>query len=305
MTRMTLENAHGLHRRIAMQASLLLALLGMAGCAQLDALRAKMHKSPVVTPAAAVTPPPAPAPVVVVPAHSLAEIVNQPLQHGRYAEGEKWLRQYLEQHPGDRTAQDLLHQVTADPRRWLGPPVGRHVVASGDSYSILAKRYLGDASLFLILARYNGSTNPSALRIGQRLRLPAPPHADGVAGGASSSSVVANAAPAAESVTAHAERLQRESVALLGQGHKAQALERLDQALDLDPRLPVAGTGAAALRQQLLAAYHQRAIVLYRDQQLDPAIALWDRVLAIDPGYEAAVIYRARAMELKRRLKQY
>ena len=59
------------------------------------------------------------------------------------------------------------------------------------------------------------------------------------------------------------------------------------------------------MRQQLLSAYHQRAIVLYRDQKLDPAIALWDHVLAIDPSYEPAVIYRARALELKQRLKQF
>jgi tetratricopeptide (TPR) repeat protein len=46
-------------------------------------------------------------------------------------------------------------------------------------------------------------------------------------------------------------------------------------------------------------------VVLYRDQQLDKAIALWNRVLAIAPNYEPAVAYRARALELKQRLKQY
>jgi tetratricopeptide (TPR) repeat protein len=54
----------------------------------------------------------------------------------------------------------------------------------------------------------------------------------------------------------------------------------------------------------LLGSYHERAVVLYRDQQLDQAIALWDHVLAIDPSYERAVIYRARAVELQQRLKQ-
>ena len=57
--------------------------------------------------------------------------------------------------------------------------------------------------------------------------------------------------------------------------------------------------------KDLVATFHQRAIVLYRDQQLDPAIALWDRVLAIDPGYEPATVYRTRALELKQRLKQF
>ena len=94
-------------------------------------------------------------------------------------------------------------------------------------------------------------------------------------------------------------------MALLGQGHQQQALARLDEALLINPRLQSSGPEAASLRQQLVVSYHQRAIVLYRNQQLDPAISLWDHVLAIDPGYEPAVVYRARARELKQRLKQY
>ena len=108
-----------------------------------------------------------------------------------------------------------------------------------------------------------------------------------------------------ESPVSEARRLQSESVSLLGQGHKDQAHARLDQALAIDPRLKPAGTGATALRTQLLDSYHERAIVLYRDQQLDQAIALWDRVLAIAPDYEPAIVYRTRARELKQRLKQY
>ncbi|MDE2054147.1 MAG: LysM peptidoglycan-binding domain-containing protein [Xanthomonadaceae bacterium] len=242
-------------------------------------------------------------------------MVNDELQLGRYAEGESALRRYLKQHPGDRPAQAMLRQLTADPRQMLGAPSGTHVVQAGDSYSSLAARYLGDPSLFLILARYNGSTNPSVLRLGETVRLPlsakrlsmasdtAEPGADSAESGAAAGATAA--APVAESAALKARRLQKESLALLDQGHKNQALARLDQALLVDPQLKPAGTGAAALRRQLLAAYHERAIVLYRDQHLDQAIALWDRVLAIDPNYEPAVIYRARALDLKHRLKQF
>ena len=69
--------------------------------------------------------------------------------------------------------------------------------------------------------------------------------------------------------------------------------------------MPPSGADARALRKQLVAVYHQRAIVLYRDQQLDQAISLWNRVLAIEPDFEPATVYRARALELKQRLKQY
>jgi len=114
------------------------------------------------------------------------------------------------------------------------------------------------------------------------------------------------AAPSADtSDAAKARRLQDESLALLHKGQRTQALERMDQALDVDPGLPPDGADAKALRKQLVSVYHQRAIVLYRDQQLDQAISLWNRVLAIEPDFEPATVYRARALELKQRLKQY
>jgi tetratricopeptide (TPR) repeat protein len=254
---------------------------------------------------------------------SFATIVDE-LQRGHYAEGEQALRQYLAKHPGDRAAQAMLRQLTGDPQQLLGRASRAHVVQEGESYSLLAARHLGDASRFLILARYNGSTNPSRLQVGQTVQLPVsgagvPAEAQPVVAGTGEAghgamgepSAPANAdarrpvAAVAESSAQKARRLQKESVALLGQGQRQQALARLDEALTIDPRLPPGGAAAASLRKDLLAGCHQRAIVLYRNQQLDPAIALWDHVLAIDPGYEPATVYRARALELKQRLKQF
>ena len=265
---------------------------------------------------AAVTPAAATAPTRTAGASSLAAIINDDLQVGHYAEGEQALREYLRQHPGDRAAQALLRQLMVDPGQQLGRASRPYVVQPGDSYSTLAARYLGDSSEFLLLARYNGSTNPSLLRVGQTLRLPAsaasvallpqgaPPRAADAPAG-SALPIAPTTAPADASPAAQVRRLQRESAALLAQGQKAQALARMEQALTIDPQLKPSGAGPASLRKQLIASYHQRAIVLYRDQQLDPAIALWDRVLAIDPNYEPAVAYRARALELKQRLKQF
>lgn len=290
----------------------LLALAGTAGCAQVSSLKNKvddrMSGSPRVTVERA-----APQTEAATTPSSLGAIINRDLQRGRYAEGERALRQYLAAHPGDRAAQALLHQLTADPARELGTRSRSYTVQPGDSYSTLAARYLGDAQRFVILARYNGSTDPSMLHAGQTLRLPLAAASPGVAASsvaAAGSDTATSAAPNAAGTTgepavAKARRLQRESVSLLAQGHKDQALAQLDEALTLDPRLKPSDPQAAALRQQLLASYHQRAIVLYRDQKLDPAIALWDRVLAIDPSYEPAVAYRARALELKQRLKQF
>lgn len=298
---------------------LVLALaFGIAGCAQVGAIRDKVNErmsgSPRVTvdrtsssttDAAGTT------------SQSLHAIIRDDLQHGRYAEGERALRRYLQAHPDDRTAQSMLHQLTVDPVRELGSRSRSYVVQPGDSYSTLAARYLGDGQRFLLLARYNGATDPSLLRAGQTLRLPLdaptvatsePPRPAGSVTGRelpSGDIPVATRGASGEAASVRARRMQRESTALLAQGHKSQAMTRLDEALSLDPRLPPSNTQMTALRQQLLSAYHQRAIVLYRDQKLDPAIALWDHVLAIDPGYEPATVYRARALELKQRLKQY
>ncbi len=284
-------------RTLATLMVLALATLGMGGCASLRG----GHSSVVVTPSSAPTSSPASA----SREPSLAAVGSQ-LQSGHYAEGEKALRQYLEQHPGDRAAQAMLRQLTADPRQVLGERWRAHVVQPGDSYSTLAERYLGDPNLFLILARYNGSTNPSRLRVGETLHMPlsaadtAAPAPAAAATTTTPATVRGTEAPAAA-----ARRLQEESVSLLGHGQQQQALARLDQALAIDPHLKPAGAGAAALRTQLLDSYHERAIVLYRDQQLDKAIALWDRILAIEPDYEPAIVYRTRARELKQRLKQY
>lgn len=284
----------------------LLMAFGLGGCAQLRQLKSRMagHGKPTVV----VTRAPAPAAphtrAEAPPPASLAAIVNDQLQLGHYAEGERQLRRYLEANPDDGAAQAMLRQLTVDPERALGHASRTYVVRPGDSYSTLAARFLGDGARFLILARYNDSPNPSMLRVGQTLRLPAsrlapPTVAEGTAAHHD------DAAPTDASSEAKARRLQDESLALLHKGEHSQALERMDQALDVDPRLPAAGADATALRKQLVAVYHQRAIVLYRDQQLDQAISLWNRVLAIEPDFEPATVYRARALELKQRLKQY
>ncbi len=299
-----------------------LLILAITGCAQIAKLKSRVSGSLEPQRNVTFTPAPQPAKIPVPSSTSLADIVNHQLQRGHYAEGEKALRRYLSQHPQDRAAKSMLEQLVADPQQQLGSRWFPHQVRPGDSYSSLAARYLGDSGLFLILARYNGSTNPSILRAGEILHLPASGQRHAAAARTESSSTTGSAATAAttpsrhdaaapsadakpvgEAATIKAQRLQGESIALLQHAHKQQALAKLDQALTLDPQLkPVAAV--ASLRKQLVASYHQRAIVLYRDQHLNQAIALWDRVLAIEPKFEPAVIYRARALELKRRLKQ-
>jgi tetratricopeptide (TPR) repeat protein len=299
-----------------LQVALCMALLAMTGCAQIGNLRSKASSSANSSSGAASPTANHEAATGDNESLSLNAITNTYFLRGRYAEGEQSLRQYLAKYPTDHTAQILLRQLTVDPNTALGKQSRPYVVQAGDSYGTLAARSLGDSDLFLLLARYNGSTNPSSLHAGETIRLPqsplraswssdtAPAKTNTPSRSAAPTAPVATteAAPAGESPASKAQRLQLESVALSQQGKNAQALTRLDQALTIDPHLKPAGN--QALREQLVSSYHERAVVLYRDQKLDQAIALWDRVLAIDPNYERAVIYRARAVELQHRLKQ-
>lgn len=284
-----------------------LLAVGLGGCAQLQQLKARIsgHRKPTVTVTPASPPAPARAPVDKTPPHSLASIINDQLQAGHYAEGERQLRRYLEVHPDDSAAEAVLRQLTVDPEEALGHASRPYVVRPGDSYSTLAARFLGDGGRFLLLARYNGSTNPSMLRVGQTLRVPASRLASGTRPEGPAKAPAASTSSANGPGASEARRLQDESLALLHKGQRSEALERMDQALDVDPRLPPSGADARSLRKQLVSVYHQRAIVLYRDQQLDQAISLWNRVLAIEPDFEPATVYRARALELKQRLKQF
>jgi tetratricopeptide (TPR) repeat protein len=301
------------HRSIALTWTVVLASL--AGGTQMQSLKHKVgdalgaHAPTVSVEKGPATARSASAPAVdSTPLVPLKRIVAEQLQHGHYAEGKRQLHRYLQAHPDDRAARSLWHQLTIDPDRQLGSRSRIHVVQPGESYSSLAARYLGDADRFLVLARYNGASDPSLLQVGQRIRVPASGHvASAVPAAAARDVATRPAAKTRAPMSDHdkAEQLQQQSVALADQGRHAQALKQLDKALTLDPGLASSGDKADTLRKQLLSSYHQRAIVLYRDQKLKPAIALWDKILGIDPNYEPAIIYRTRARELQSRLKQF
>ena len=298
--------------RTGVLAAALVGAVLAGGCSTIGP-KPKVKIQPASAPAAV----PAPsAPVVsdTSPRLSLSTIVNRDLQNGHYQEGEKALRRYLQEHPGDRAAQFYLRQLTQDPKQLLGTASTLHVVQSGESYSTLASKYLGDQNLFLALARYNGSTNPSLIRVGSTLHLPvnqsdaaAAPVAPAQPSSAGAASIAAAipAAPVAINPGQRAQQLENQSIALYRQGHREQALTLFDQALALNPQLKSSDPDFAALSRSWVANSHQQAMVFYLDQHLDQAIALWNRILVVDPGYEPAVVYRTRALELKQRLQQY
>lgn len=84
---------------------------------------------------------------------------------------------------------------------------------------------------------------------------------------------------------------------------RQRAYDAFGEALALIPALEPARAHRQSLRRALVLDYHEAAIVQYRNQQLDGALALWDKALALDPQFAPAQGYRTRALELKRRLQ--
>ena len=82
-----------------------------------------------------------------------------------------------------------------------------------------------------------------------------------------------------------------------------EAFEAFDQATKIDPNHP-AVVDRANLAPVAVEEYHRKAMIFFRRQDLDAALGVWDtKVLAIDPTYEPALLYRSQAIELKERLQ--
>lgn len=83
---------------------------------------------------------------------------------------------------------------------------------------------------------------------------------------------------------------------------REQALAAYERALSIRADLEPTKTRRVALRTALVEDYHRAAVVHFRNQRIAESLALWDKALALNPGFEPALGYRARALEIKRRL---
>lgn len=86
-------------------------------------------------------------------------------------------------------------------------------------------------------------------------------------------------------------------------GDLDEALALFERGLVLDPSNADLETEAANLRDLLVAKLHDQALIHYRDQELDRAIELWQRVEQLDPEFEPAQVYLERAVALRERLR--
>ena len=147
---------------------IILLLAGLSGCA--------LVPPAVETKPAA--PEPEPVPAVVVPQGTARELFKagvDALQHGDGQKARPLLQQMLVLEPNNKNAPiaaSLLSQIDADPIQILGKESFPYKVQSGDTLSLISKRFLGDPFKFYILAKYNELTTLDYLEAGRTIKIP-------------------------------------------------------------------------------------------------------------------------------------
>jgi tetratricopeptide (TPR) repeat protein len=312
------------HGRSVLAAAMLAVL---AGCATPTSPPDATAASPAgadaraaaATPPAAPAPPPAPE---ISPAQAKAqaqrlaiEAVDQ-LQNGDEASARTTLERALSLDPANELARKLTEEIKADAQKELGPVFFRYTVQRDDSLSKLAQQFMGDRFRFWILAKYNDIPNPSKLAAGQVIKIPgrapaSPPAGTRPAGrpGETTDPNTKAAPTAAEPAPAAPPR--DDLALLLQKGTQLQANGDLEGAYatfgDAAARFP---GNQEALRKRdgakvaLVQRYDREATQAFQRQNLDLAIAKWDKILEIDPANQKAKLERDRATDLKKRLNE-
>ena len=99
-------------------------------------------------------------------------------------------------------------------------------------------------------------------------------------------------------------RLYKAGTESMVAGNSGKALETFNAVLKLDPKHEAAMHHIASINADSIDAMHKDAMLEYSKQNLDQAIAIWDRALAVLPNHADAKFYRARALDLKSRLQK-
>jgi len=84
----------------------------------------------------------------------------------------------------------------------------------------------------------------------------------------------------------------------------ADAIAPLELAMMLSPMDNRAVTLLATAKTRVSEGYYRDGVAAFQRQDLDGAIAAWDRALAVDPNHRNAQLNRAQAVELKQNLQR-
>lgn len=96
----------------------------------------------------------------------------------------------------------------------------------------------------------------------------------------------------------------RAALELHAQGELERAYGLAVKAAELDVSRGDATQLAESLRAELTDTLHNRALVAWRERNVDLAIRTWESLLAVVPDFEPARIYLGRARELRERLDE-
>ncbi|MFS0738331.1 LysM domain-containing protein [Sphingomonas sp. 1P06PA] len=171
------------------------------------------------------------------------------LNAGEAEKARKLLAKVVARQPGDAVAASLLRQIDTPAETLLGSQSYTVTARSGDSFSSLAQRHLGDPMMFYALARYNGLQAAGTVTTGQKIRVPgrepqrATPRPDRTPAEAKAAPrpapVVAAPRPAPAANPAGAQRLRAAALEQMNRGQIDRAVGLLNQATRLDPANPL------------------------------------------------------------------
>jgi len=291
------------------------AAVVFAGCATPDATK-PAEPRPSTAPGASGTSPatatpatPAAPEVPAAEARPMAarlalQAVDQ-LQGGDDIGARATLDQALKLDPNNDLAKNLMNQINADAQRELGSTFFRYTVQPGESLSRLAQQYMGDRFRFWILAKYNDIANPSRLAAGQVVKIPGrqpavPPPV-----------VATPEAPPAKAAEPEAPKTDTQLADAMKRGAEQERSNNLEAAyatyVDVVARYP---SNAEAVKKRdatkvsLIRTLDRDASQAFQRQNLDLAIAKWDRILELDPNNRKARLERERALDLKKRMTE-
>ena len=277
---------------------------------------------------------PEPAPAVAGPpaspegrqqAQKLALAAADLLQSGNEDGARTELKRALTLDGQNKLALSLSRQMTADPMTTLGRENFAYTVRPGDTLALLAQRQLGDAYLFYVLARYNDLKVPKQLSSGQVIRLPgkasvmrepSPPSASSTPTVPTPRTTPPVAAPPSSPPTAPpqppalpppppapmtpGEQAMRDGTA----AERASDLPRALIAYRKADSLGQAGASVKAdqMRTLLVGRHTLAARNAFTKQDLDGAIANWQRVIDLDANNGTAHSELERSKVLKKKL---
>jgi pyruvate/2-oxoglutarate dehydrogenase complex dihydrolipoamide acyltransferase (E2) component len=196
------------------------------------------------------SPPPNTAPAPIALTAQDVDSVQALLMQGDRKGAEKQLKVLLKRAPMNPELLLLRDSISGDPQEQLGPVSYPYTVRAGETIEQLADRLLGNRLKAYQLARYNGLANPSALAVGQIIRIPGTPPrpkpqpaperpsrpAPTVTSKPKPSAPAPTPAPAKPAANpAAAQRARSAGLAALNRGAVNQAVTLLQRAHALDP----------------------------------------------------------------------